>query len=83
MTFMPKEIWRVSPLLVTIDISHTHGKIENVHIGADCFQEEILIYTKIFKEFEDVFTCSYEEMLGIDPRIFKHEIKTYLDANPI
>jgi hypothetical protein len=30
-----------------------------------------------------VFAWSYEEMSGIDPRIFKHEIKTYLDAKPV
>jgi hypothetical protein len=35
---------------IMIDISHTHGKIENVHIGADCSPEEILIYTELFKE---------------------------------
>jgi hypothetical protein len=36
---------------ITIDISHTLGKIENINIGADCLPEEIWIYTKIFKEF--------------------------------
>jgi hypothetical protein len=40
----------ISPT-ITIDISRTPGKIENVHIGADCSPEEILIYTKLFKEF--------------------------------
>jgi hypothetical protein len=40
----------ISPTII-IDISHTPGKIENVHIGANCLPEEILIYTKLFKEF--------------------------------
>ena len=39
----------ISPT-VMINISRTPGKIENVHIGADCSPEEILIYTKLFKE---------------------------------
>jgi len=39
----------------TIDISRTPENIENVHIGADCSLEEILIYTEIFKEFRDAF----------------------------
>jgi hypothetical protein len=30
---------------VSIDISRTRGKIENVNIGVDCSPEEILIYT--------------------------------------
>jgi hypothetical protein len=58
----------VSPT-VSIDISRTPGKIENVNIGADCSPEEIMIYTNLFKEFQYVFTCSYEDMPGIDPRI--------------
>ena len=72
----------ISPT-VLIDISHTPGKDENVNIGADCSPEEILIYTELFKEFQDVFAWSYEEMPGIDPRIVEHEIRTYLDAKPI
>ena len=40
-------------------------------------------YIDIFKELQDVFTCSYEEILGINPCIVVHEIKTYMDANPI
>jgi hypothetical protein len=72
----------ISPT-ITIDISRIPGKIENVYIGADCSPEEIHIYTDLFKEFCDVFTWSYEEMPGIDPRIVEHEIKTYLDARPV
>ena len=34
-------------------------------------------YIELFKEFCDVFSWSYEEMPGIDPRIVEHEIKTY------
>jgi hypothetical protein len=67
---------------ISIDISHILGKVENVYIGADCFLEEILIYIELFKEFRDVFTWSYEEMSGIDPRIVEHEIKTYPNAKP-
>jgi hypothetical protein len=72
----------ISPT-ITINISHIPGKIENVHIGVDCSLEKILIYTKLFKEFRDVFTWSYEEIPGIDPRIVEHEIKTYLDAKNV
>jgi hypothetical protein len=38
----------ISPT-IQIDISRTHGKIENVNIGADCSPEETLIYTNLFK----------------------------------
>jgi hypothetical protein len=39
----------ISPTIM-IDISRTPRKIENVHISADCSPEQILIYTKLFKE---------------------------------
>jgi hypothetical protein len=34
---------------VSIDISHTPSKVDNVNIGADCLREEILIYAELFK----------------------------------
>jgi hypothetical protein len=61
----------------SIEISHTPGKIENVNISADCSPEKILIYIDLFKEFQDEFAWSYEEMLGINPRIVEYGIKTY------
>ena len=34
----------------------------------------------MFKYFHDIFAWSYDEMPGIDPCIFEHEIKTYPNA---
>ena len=48
--------------------------MENIYIGANCFAEEIVVYTALFKEFCDVFAWAYEEMQGIDPSIVEHEI---------
>jgi hypothetical protein len=66
--------------MIPIDISKTHGVIENVFIGVYCSCEEIHIYTELFKQFCNVFSWSYEEMLGIDLRIVEHEITTYHGA---
>ena len=66
-----------------INISRNPGTVENVYIGADCSQDEIREYTELFKEFHDVFSWSYDEMPGIDPRIVEHEIKTYPNAKPV
>jgi hypothetical protein len=68
---------------IPINISRTPGIVENVFVGADCSPEEIRIYTDLFKEFCDVFSWSYEEMPGIDPKIVEHEITTYPDAKPV
>ena len=65
---------------IMIDISRTSSKIENVYIGVDCSPEEYHIYIDLLNQFWDVFTWSYEEMPRIDPNIFKHDIKTYMDA---
>ena len=54
---------------IPIDISRTLGVLENILVGADCSPEEIRIYMDLFKELCDVFSWSYEEILGIDPRI--------------
>jgi len=60
-----------------INISKNPNVIENVLIRASCSPDKIQTYTALFKEFHDIFAWNYEEMLGIDHRIIKHEIKTY------
>ena len=57
--------------------------VKNINIGANCSPEEIAIYTSLFKEFHNFFAWSYEDMLGIDPSIVKHEIRTYPDTKPV
>jgi hypothetical protein len=57
--------------------------MENVFIGSDFSPGEIQIYTDLFKEFHNVFSWSYEEIPGIDPKIVEHEITTYPDAKPV
>jgi hypothetical protein len=68
---------------IPINISRSPGIVENFFVGADCSLEEIQIYMDLFKEFHDVFSWSYEEMPGINPKIVEHEITTYPDAKPI
>ena len=65
---------------IPINISRDPGKVENIYIGVDCSPDEIKEYIELFKEFIDISAWSYEEMPGIDPRIFEHEIKTYLNT---
>jgi hypothetical protein len=69
--------------MIPIDISKTLGVLENVFIGVDCSLEEIQVYTKLFKEFHDVFSWSYEAMAAIDPCIVEHEIKNYPNAKNV
>jgi hypothetical protein len=80
--FAEGNLSNISPT-IPIDISIKPGIVENVHIGASCSPDEIVTYTALFKEFRDIFAWSYEEMSGIDPAIFVHEIKTYPRAKPV
>ena len=68
---------------MSIDISAKPGIVENIHVGVTCSSEEVQVYTSLFREFCDVFSCSYEEMPGIDPSIVVHKIPTYPGAKPV
>jgi hypothetical protein len=80
--FVEGNLSNISPT-IPIDILVKPGIIENVHIGASCSPDEIVTYTSLFKEFRDIFACTYKEMSGIDPSIVVHEIKTYPGAKPV
>ena len=40
---------------------------KNVKIGVQCSDEEKLKFTKLLREFQDVFSWSYEDLRGFDP----------------
>ena len=63
--------------MTPVDISMNPGALEHVHIGHNYSKSETKIYTTLFKEFQNVFPWSYEEIPGIYPSILIHEIKTY------
>lgn len=46
-------------------------------MGVEFSPEEVQIYIGPFREFNDVFTWSCEEIPGIYPSIVKNEIKLY------
>ena len=68
---------------IPINIFVNSHVVENMHIGANYSPKEISIYIALFKELHDMFSYSYEEILGIDPLIVEHEIRTYPDAKPV
>ena len=49
----------VSPT-IPINISRDPGKVENVYIGAVCSPDERKEYSKLFKEFRNIFSWSYK-----------------------
>ena len=66
-----------------LSISTKSEIIENNHVGKYCSPSELETYCALFPEFRDIFSWSYEEMLGIDSSIVEHEIKMYHDVKPV
>ena len=54
-TFEEGNMANISPT-IKIDISVKPGIEEHITLGAQCTSDEIEAYTKLFKEFRDVFT---------------------------
>jgi len=57
-----------------IDILDKKGVDENIQIGGNCTPMDIASFTYLFKEFNNVFALSYEEIPNIDTSIVEHEI---------
>ena len=72
----------ISPT-IKINISTNSEIVEEIMLGASFSLEEVDAYTALFQEFNDIFTWSYTEMLGLDPSIVEHHIDTWLDVAPI
>ena len=47
---------------------------KNVKIGAQCIDEEKSKFTKLLREFQDVFAWSYKNLHGFDLALIKHAI---------
>jgi hypothetical protein len=77
--------WNMSNIskTITIDIFVKPDVMETNTIAAKCSLEDITLYKALFQEFHDIFTWSYEEILGIDPWIVVHEIKMYAGGRPV
>lgn len=54
----------------------------NVKIGTTLSAEERTEMIKLFTEFEDVFTWSYEDMHGLDTNMVVHRLPTHPDVKP-
>jgi hypothetical protein len=48
--------------------------LNNFKIGAQCSDEEKLNFTELLCEFQDVFSCYYEDIRGFGPYLIKHSI---------
>ena len=54
-----------------------------VHIAKEMTPDNKTAMITLLKEFRDVFAWSYEDMRGLDPQLYQHQIHLNKDAKPI
>ena len=68
---------------IPINILMKPSVVEHIHIGQNCSPKEIKSHKTLFKKLHNIFSWIYEEILGIEPAIVVHEIKTYPGEKPV
>jgi hypothetical protein len=53
-----------------------------INLGTSCTIEEIDQYTQLFKEFQDIFSWSYDDLKEYDKSIFQHVIPLKEGSKP-
>jgi hypothetical protein len=56
---------------------------KNVKIGAKCYDEEKMKFSKLLGEFQDVFSWYYEDLCGFDLGLIQHAIPIKEGIKPI
>ena len=54
-----------------------------VHIAKEMTPENKTAMITLLKEFRDVFAWSYEDMRGLDPQLYQHQIHLSKDTKPV
>jgi hypothetical protein len=47
---------------------------QNINLGKGCSKQESYAFTKLFKEFKDIFSWTYDDLKTFDPNIIQHVI---------
>jgi len=83
---MGEAFWTTRPptedKVIQIDIGdQKHSKLISISESLSPTEKQDLI--ALIKEYIDVFTWSYEDMLGLDPQVVKHHLSIKSDAKPV
>ena len=54
-----------------------------VNVAKELPREEKMAMIELLKEFRDVFAWSYEDMRGLDPQLYQHQINLSKDTKPV
>ena len=61
----------------------TRDEVRPVHVAKEMSPEDKSAMITLLKEFRDVFAWSYEDMWGLDPQLYQHQIHLSNDAKPV
>ena len=61
----------------------TTDKPRLVNVAKELPDEEKKAMVALLTDFRDVFAWSYEDMRGLDPQLYQHQIHLSTDAKPI
>ena len=61
----------------------TLDKPQNINLRVQCSNDQKVVFTKLFKEYKDVFAWSYEDFKTFDTYIMQHVILIKKGAKPM
>lgn len=59
------------------------GQSRPIKISKDLREEENQKLMKLLRDFKDIFTWEYAEMLGLDPEIVSHKLNVNPNVRPV
>jgi hypothetical protein len=60
----------------------TKDNPQNINLGKGCSEQERSAFIKLFKEFKDIFSWTYDELKTFDPNIIQHIIPMKPQTHP-
>ena len=72
----------IASQLEEVDLGTTN-KPRPVNVAKELPDEEKKAMVALLTDFRDVFAWSYEDMRGLDPQLYQHQIHLSADAKPI
>jgi hypothetical protein len=60
----------------------TRDNPQNINLGKGCSEQEKSSFIKLFKEFKDVFSWTYDDLKTFDPNIIQHVIPMKPQTQP-
>ena len=69
--------------LVKVDLNNGEEGERLVKINKSLSEEERRKLVALLREYKNVFAWSYQEMLGLSPRLITHKLKVDPNAKPV